>query len=403
MSNHSHDITTDARRIDSLAPKLLAGGVAAAVVGLGGAAALAGLGDHPLERFLQTYIVSYAFWLSIAVGGLFFVMLQHVTRAGWSVVVRRVAEGIGANVVLMAVLAVPVVAGMHHLYHWSHADVIANDPLVASKVGYLNPGFFTVRMVAYFVIWCALALFFYRTSVRQDATGDPGLTRRMEKLSAPGLVLFALSLNFAAFDLLMSLDSHWFSTIFGVYYFGGSVVGVVAFLAIAMLVLQATGHLRRTVTTEHYHDLGKLLFAFTVFWAYIAFSQYMLIWYANLPEETGWFLKRQTGDWTWISLGLLFGHFVLPFLLLVSRFVKRRPVLLAAAATWMLAMHWMDMYWLAVPEFSPAVARFGITDVLCFVGIGGLFLACLALWLRRVPVVPERDPRLAESVAFENA
>ena len=212
------DLDTISRRLEGLAPRMIAGGLALAAVGLGAAFLFGG------ERLLETYLVSFAFWLSLALGGLFFVLLQHCTRAGWSVVVRRVAEAVAANVVLMAVLAVPVVLGMHHLYHWSHAEEVAADPILANKAAFLNPTFFTVRILVYFAVWIALALFFWRTSTAQDRSRDPKLTRRMEVLAAPGMVLFALSLNFAAFDLLMSLDPHWFSTIFGVYYFDGSVV-----------------------------------------------------------------------------------------------------------------------------------------------------------------------------------
>ena len=397
------DLSNEFRRIDTLAPKVMLGGVIAAAVGLGLALLLTAGEGGGITRFLEAYLVSFAFWLSIAVGGLFFVLLQHCTRAGWSVVVRRLAEGVAANVVLMALLAVPVVAGMHHLYHWSHVEAMEHDALLAGKAAFLNPGFFTLRMVVYFAIWIALAVFFFRTSTRQDAGGDPALTRRMEVVAAPGMVVFALSLNFASFDLLMSLDPHWFSTIFGVYYFSGAVIGICAFLPLLLMWLQGAGRVPNAVTVEHYHDLGKLLFAFIVFWAYIAYSQYMLIWYGNLPEETGWFLKRQSNGWEWVSLLLLFGHFLLPFLLLISRHVKRRPALLGIAALWMLAMHYVDLFWLAVPEFSPDAVRFGPVDLLALLGLGGLFVAGVALWLRRVPVIPEGDPRLAESMAFENA
>ena len=404
---HAHgkslDISTEPRHLEGLAGRVAVVAVIVAVVGLGGAVALSRGAEHGMDRLLETYLVSFAFWLSVALGGLFFVLLQHLTRAGWSVVVRRVAEAIAANVHLMFLLVVPVLLGMHHLYHWSHADAVAHDPILAGKAGFLNPTFFTVRVVIYFLIWSVLAWFFFRTSVKQDASGDPALTLRMERVSAPGMILFALSLNFAAFDLLMSLDPHWFSTIFGVYYFAGSVVVFCALMPILMVWLQSTGRLRHALTREHYHDFGKLLFAFTVFWAYIAFSQYMLIWYAHLPEETGWFLKRQTGSWVWVSLGLLFGHFVVPFLILISRLFKRRPGLLALAGAWMIVMHWIDMYWLAGPEFSPTGPHVGVVDVLVFFGMGGLFFLVWALRLRRHPLVPERDPRLAESLAFENA
>jgi len=397
------DISAESTRLEGLTPRLLMIGGIGAVLGGGGALALAAATEHGFERLLETYLVSFAFFLSLSLGGLFFVLLQHVTRAGWSVVVRRVAEGLAWNLQLLALLSIPIVLGLHHLYHWSHADAVAHDALLQGKSGFLNPTFFVIRLVIYFAIWIGLARFFYGNSTRQDSSGDPGITRRMEKLSAPGMVLFALSINFAAFDLLMSLDPHWFSTIFGVYFFSGSAVGVFAIMPLILMVLQGTGRLRYAVTLEHYHDLGKFLFAFVVFWAYIAFSQYMLIWYADLPEETAWFLKRQSDGWGWVSLVLLFGHFVVPFLALISRVPKRRPVLLAVAAVWMLAMHWVDIYWLAFPELGTGAVRFGLVDVLCFSGLAGLYLMGLTLALRRHALLPEKDPRLGESLAFENA
>jgi hypothetical protein len=403
MMNKVTDISQIQRRLDPVLPLWLGAGSVAAVIGIGGSLALAAGSDHGWGRLLETYLVSYSLFLALTLGALFFVLLQHVTRSGWSVVVRRIAEALAANVWLMAVLVVPVVLGMHHLYHWTHVEEAAHDPILAGKLGFLNPTFFIARLVVYFLVWGALAWFFHRTSVRQDATADPALSVRMERVSAPGMVLFALTANFAAFDLLMSLDPHWFSTIFGVYYFAVSVVCFFAVMPKILVGLQLRGVLDGAVTVEHFHDLGKLLFAFTVFWAYIAFSQYMLIWYGNIPEETEWFLKRQTGDWAWVSVALIFGHFVIPFLLLVSRAIKRRPPLLALVGTYMVVMTWIDIYWLVIPEFSAGVARFGLMDVLCFVGLSGVYSVASALRLKRHSLIPEGDPRLRESLAFQNA
>jgi len=397
------DFSCEVRRLNGLTPRLLLVSLAAVVLGGGGVAASVVLGEQGSGRLLQSYLVSFSFYLSVSLGALFFVLLQHVTRSGWSVVVRRVAEAMAANLVVLAPLAAPVVVGMHQLYHWSRAEAVANDPMLAAKAGYLNPTFFVIRLCVYFVVWIALALVLLRTSLAQDASNDPRATLRMERLSAPGMVLFALTINFAAFDLLMSLDPHWFSTIFGVYFFSSSVVGFLAVFALVLLGLQLVGRLRWSVTVDHYHDVGKLLFAFVVFWAYIAFSQYLLIWYGNLPEETSWFFVRQSGPWLGVSLLLLGGHFFLPFLVLLSRFVKRRPVLLGLAGLWMVAMHWLDLYWLAVPSLSPEHAPFGLLDVCCFVGLGGVWLAAATLWLRRRSLLAVGDPRLAESLAFENA
>jgi hypothetical protein len=403
MQGNVLDITTETRRLDGVVrPALIICGTVAAI-GIGGSLLLAKGSEGGMGHLLETYLVSFAFFLSISLGALFFVLLQHCTRAGWSVVVRRVAEAVAGNVWLMAVLAIPIVLGMDHLYHWTDTTAAAHDPLLAGKVGFLNPSFFLVRLIAYFLIWGVMASFLLRTSLVQDARGDSALTLRMEKMSAPGMVLFALSLNFAAFDLLMSLDPHWFSTIFGVYYFAASVVGFLAVMPEILYGLQKRGILKNAVTIEHYHDIGKLLFAFIVFWAYIAFSQYMLIWYGNLPEETEWFLKRQTGEWTTVSLILIFGHFLVPFLLLVSRAIKRRPPLLALTGGYVALMCWIDIYWLVIPEFSPGVARFGLLDILCLLGMTGVYSAAVVLRLKRHSVVAEKDPRLEESMLFESA
>jgi hypothetical protein len=397
------DITQEPRRLAPVLPSWLGIGSTSAIVGIAGAVVLAMIQEGGWSHLLETYLVSFSLLLAISLGALFFVMLQHVTRAGWSVVVRRIAEAIASNVWILAVLVLPIVAGMGHLYEWSHLEEAAHDPLLAGKIGYLNPTFFIIRLVVYFIAWGGLATFFHRTSIRQDASGDPALTMRMERMAGPGLVLFALTINFAAFDLLMSLDPHWFSTIYGVYYFSVSVVCFLAVMPKLLVGLQWKGVLGHAVTVEHYHDLGKLLFAFIVFWAYIAFSQYLLIWYGNIPEETVWYLRRQTGDWAWVSLALLFGHFVIPFLVLISRFVKRRPRLLAVTGIYMVLMTWLDLYWLVIPQFSPGVARFGLLDVLCFLGLSGIYSVSLMFGLRNHSLIPEQDPRLHESLTFRNA
>lgn len=403
MQGNALDITTETRHLDGVVKPGYIICAIIAVIGFGGSWLLASSTEGGMDYLLETYLVSYAFFLSISLGALFFVLLQHCTRAGWSVVVRRIAEALAGNVWLMAVLLIPILLGMDHLYHWTDTAAAAHDPLLAGKVGFLNANFFIARLVIYFVIWGVMASFLHRTSVAQDSSGDPALTLRMERLSAPGMVLFALSLNFAAFDLLMSLDAHWFSTIFGVYYFAASVVAFFAVMPKILYALQMRGVLKNAVTVEHYHDIGKLMFAFIVFWAYIAFSQYMLIWYGNLPEETGWFLKRQTGGWATVSLVLIFGHFVVPFLLLVSRMIKRRPLFLALTGGYVALMCWIDIYWLVIPEFSPGVARFGLLDLFCLLGINGVYSAVALFRLSRHSVVAEKDPRLEESLAFENA
>ncbi len=353
--------------------------------------------------FFRAYLTSYVFFLSLALGGLLFVLLAHLMRAGWSVALRRVAEVVAWTLVPLAPLALVVLVGMHDLYEWTHAEAVAADALLQHKQVWLNPTFFVVRVLIYLTSWAGMAALLLRRSLAQDRTGDPALTQQSEALAGPATLVFAFTVTFAAFDFVMSLDPHWYSTIFGVYFFAGAFLGFCALLIVLLALLGRASDLGRLVGVEHCHDLGKLLFAFVVFWAYIGFSQYMLIWYANLPEETVWYRIRQTGPWTAVSLLLLFGHFLAPFLLLMSRHPKRRRAVLVAAALWLLAMHWLDLFWLVLPGARPDGPLFRAVDGLCFVGLGGLFLAALAWRLGRVNLIAARDPRLDESLRFENA
>jgi hypothetical protein len=373
------------------------------VVGLVGAGAMAASSEQAREAFFQSYLANFMYFLSLALGGLFFVLITHLTRAGWSVALRRIAEVVAWTVVPMAPLALVILFGIHDLYEWSHAEVVANDTLLQQKQGWLNSTFFVVRVAIYFVVWIALATYFLRKSTSQDRSGDPKLTLQMERAAAPGTIVYALTVTFAAFDLLMSLYPHWYSTIYGVYYFAGCILGYFALAPLLLAALKRRGFLTRLITPEHSHDLGKLMFGFVVFWAYIAFSQYMLIWYGNLPEETVWYQAREHGFWVWVSIFLLVGHFVFPFLLLMSRHPKRRGPTLVFASVWLLFVHWIDVFYLVMPEVRADGVPFRIMDVACFVGIGGLFVAALLWRMGRVNLIPVRDPRLDESLSFENA
>ena len=371
-------------------------GLAALVVSVALAAATPG-GWH---RFWFAYLVAFAYVLSLAFGSLYFVILHHLTNAGWSVVVRRIAEAFAGTLPFMAVLALPLLAGIRELYPWANGTA---GHLAHGKAVYLSAPFFVVRWVVYLGIWALAARFFVGRSIEQDTSGNPSLSVAMKKRSAPAMIAFAVTLTFAAFDMLMSLDPGWTSTIFGVYYFAGCAVAVYALLPVSAFLLQRAGLLRSSVTVEHYHDLGKLLFGFVVFWAYIAFSQLMLQWYANIPGETHWFVARENHGWGWVGLALIFGHFALPFLVLLSRAPKRRPAVLAAAAVWLLVMHAVDLYWLVMPAASPLDAVPRLVDVTVLVALLSLLAAAAAFVVRGRALVPERDPRLAESVSFENA
>jgi len=406
-------VSAPGRQVDISKERLVLGDAAGRIaqvagtigaIGLVGSAVLGLAGGDPQSRahLLQSYLVSFSFFLSIVLGGLFFVLIQHVTRAGWSVVVRRLAEGFAANAGLMAVLLLPILAGLGDIFLWAREDVVAHDHLLQAKKPYLDAPWFFARMLLYFGSWIGLGTWLFRKSVAQDASGDPAATLQMQKVSAGGLFVFAITVTFCAFDLLMSVDPHWFSTIFGVYYFAGSALVLFATLVITSYLMQRSGRLTGVISIEHYHDLGKLMFAFIVFWSYIAFSQYMLIWYANIPEETQWFLRRQTGQWTALSWFMLIGHFIVPFLVLVSRIPKRRKGPLFAAAIWVVFIHWVDMYYLVMPRVSDGVIPLHWLDLTCFFGIGGLFVAAFAVRFRDRSLLAQGDPRLAESLAFEN-
>ena len=381
---------------------------AAGLVGLlalGAAAALGlGMGDG-LRRLSFSYLFAFVYFLTLSLGALFFVALQHITRSSWSVVVRRLAELVAMNLPLLALLAIPVLANIPNLYAWARPAEPGSPVgvLLAHKRPWLNPTFFMIRVVFYFAVWSWLARWFWRRSLRQDNGGDAQGSVRMEKAAAPGLLVFGLTLTLAAFDLVMSLDPTWYSTIFGVYFFAGSVVSFFALMTLMSLGLQRAGRLTGLISMEHYHDMGKLMFAFVFFWAYIAFSQYLLIWYANLPEETTWYLRRQSHGWEAFGLALLFCHFMAPFAGLVSRYAKRSRPLLAFWAVWILVMHAVDLYWLILPELGPGGPAPHLLDLLCWVGVGGIWAAGLAWQAERQALIPRGDPRLADSLRFENA
>jgi len=408
MGSHSHEIELDPRKIELAKDSgwrrvpAIAGVIGVAALG----AAFALKGDHDHE-FYYAYLTAFMTFLAFGLGGLIFVMLQHITRAGWSVVVRRLAENVALTLIPMAVLSIPIwTTGMESLFHWAEPHALDHDPVLAAKASYLNPASFQTRAIGYLAIWAGLAWFYYSTSRKMDTTRDWNLSIPMWRVSAPGIVLFAMSLTFAAFDWLMSLDPHWFSTIFGVYYFAGAFAGIHALLAVLVITLHRSGYLKPYVNAEHFHDLGKFMFAFTVFWAYAGFSQYMLYWYASIPEETEWFAYRGVGQWLTLSLVLVFWKFVLPFLGLLARTIKRNPSTLYFWGVWILIGQYIDMYWLIQPVLAHhehrEVIHFGLVDVLTLVGIGGVFLASLTWALGRAPLVPVGDPRLQESLHHEN-
>ncbi len=399
------DITIPATSLWAKLPVI--GGVMAAV-GLG--ATLAAAMGAGKDRAMFSYLWAFEVGLSMALGGLGWIMIDHVARTGWSTVIRRIPETMAMTLPVFAILFIPIVTiGYHSLYPWTHE----NDEILARKRWFLTDGFFYARAAIYLIVWSLLARFFYSRSTKMDETTDPAvrdnLTRSMWRMAGPGVLLWALTLSFAAIDWMMSLQPHWYSTIFGVYYFAGAILSFFSFTMLVALGFQRAGILKDAITAEHYHDIGKLVFGYTVFWAYIAFSQFMLIWYANIPEETIFYLVRVHGGWEWISYGLPIAHFGVPFFFLLSRQIKRNKKLLAVGAVWMLVMHMIDLYWLIMPNFGAhgegsheSHLAIAWTDITAIVGIIGAFLAVFGFFLKKNKVIAINDPRLPESLAHEN-
>lgn len=370
---------------------------------IGIAATLAGVAVDRTQAF-GSYLFAYTLFLSLGLGALFFVLMHHITASRWGITVRRIAEATMATLPLFALLFIPILLGMHDLFEWTNQDILAKDELLASKTPYLNTGFFIVRAVIYFLVWTGLSLYLFRKSTAADRGNGLQIMNQMKAASAPAIALYGLTLTFASFDWLMSLSPHWFSTIFGVYYFAGAIQGALALMIVVAMLLQRGGLLHGMITVEHYHDLGKLLFGFTVFFAYIAFCQYFLIWYANIPEETEWFLKRW-GSWSGLSIGLIFFSFVLPFFVLLSRMGKRNLPVLLVGALLVLVGRALDMYWLVLPSLDHHAHGPNLTwmNFTALIGIGGLFVGLLCWRLGKHALVPVGDPLLRSSMGHENA
>ena len=433
------------------------------------------------RRFAFSWMFAYITVLAIALGSIFFVLIQRLTSAGWSVTVRRTAELFGYGVLALIPLFIPVILTMGHLFPWigeghdakahdsgaehgsislitpayaqaghgapaapaaehgaaqpvaGHAAVPAmgepaaqahgnapdarehaehqahaqiHDGLMAKKSGWLNKNFFYVRALLYFLIWSFLALRLLGYSVAQDTSKDPQLTVRAQAFAPGAMFLFALSLTFAAVDWIMSLEPTWFSTIFGVYYFATGVVSSYAVIILVTLALRNSGPLQGAVTPEHYHDLGKLMFGFLVFWAYIGFSQFMLIWYAALPEETTWYHNRwDFGPWAKVTMAVIIGHFVVPFFWLISRNMKRNVGRLQVGAAILLVFHVVDIYWFVMPNYALGSNEFTFhwIDAACLLAVGGVYGALVFFRMGKQALVPVGDPRLERSLHFQNA
>jgi hypothetical protein len=351
--------------------------------------------------FARAWLVGCVYWLGISLGCLALTMIQHLTGGGWGVVARRVFEAGARALPLVAVLMLPLVGRPDLVYAWA-APSPAVDPalaeLLAHKAPYLNPAAFGLRFALYFAIWLGLTWVLDRMSVAQDRGGDADLARRMRVVSGPGLVVWAFTVTFAAFDWLMSLEPGWFSTIYGVYFFGGFGLSALAFLVVVARLLGRGEPMARVLAPRHYHDWGKLMLAFVLLWTYFAISQFLIIWAGNQPEEIEWYLHRLRHGWQWVALALVVFHFAVPFALLLSRDLKRDPRRLAALAGGVLAVRWLDLHWQVAPVFHPHGFAVGWLDGAAVAAVGGLWLAAFVWLLKRRPLLPLNDPFLAEAV-----
>jgi hypothetical protein len=416
----------------------------AAAVGVFGVIGAGALAFQDTERFAFSYLFAYVAFLTIALGGVFFGLLQYLTSAGWSVTIRRTTEFLHWPLWLFILLWIPIGLNVDTLFPWTahsehaegeheehaaaheeHGDTPAMEgvlpaaehakhaEVMALKAPYLNKTFFFIRAVIYFLSWLWVSRKLYQNSVKQDQSGDPALTVSSQRTAPVALIVFALTTTFAAFDWLMSLEPTWISTIFGVNFFAQSIVSMFAVTILIALSLRANGHFKKAVNIEHFHDLGKLQLGFLIFWAYVNFSQYMLIWYASIPEETTYYHRRwaEGGDgWKAWSLAIIFGHFIVPFFVILSRNAKRALTPLGIGAAIILFFHFVMVYWLVLPYYGgqlPVAERPGLSpsimDLFCLMAVGGLYFALVFHRMTQHALIPVKDPRLPRSLHFVNA
>jgi hypothetical protein len=387
----------------------------AAAVGVIGLAATAAGGALDGRRALFAYLAAFVYWVGIAAAAMIFLMANEAANSKWYIVVRRLLETIPAAFTVLAVLFIPIALGMGRIFPWVDPMAAMHAPIQPWAHGegklaihlwehrhpWMNTPFFLVRAVVYFAIWMGVAMLLRGWSLAQDRTGAPELKLKMRRLGAGGLPFVALAVTFASFDWQMSLSAFLFSTIFGVYWFAGSLVAAIAVWIIAAAAASREEPLKSAINANHIHSMGKYLFAFTAFWAYIAFSQYLLIWIANLPEEVPWYLVRTDTGWKGVGIFLALFQFLLPFVILMPRERKRSWKPLVVMAVWILAVHYVDIYWVVMPTLSPGGPSPSWMDLAAFLGVGGISVAWVVSRLRGHPILPARDPYLADSLHYE--
>jgi hypothetical protein len=349
-------------------------------------------------QFYQSYLMAYLLCLSVTLGCLALGMLHQLSGGAWGVVIRRPIGAASRVLPVMTLLFVPVLLGMGHLYIWTHADVVAHDEVLQAKHPYLNVPFFLARTAIYFASWNAISYFLNAWSLEQDRRADPRIARKMQLLSAGGLVVYGLTITFASFDWLMSIEPHWYSTIYGVLIMGGQGLSAMAFLIVVLVWLSRRPPLDRIVVKAHFHDLGNLTLAFVMLWAYFSFSQYLIIWAGNLPQEISWYVNRLQTGWRFIGVALVLFHFTVPFVLLLSRTMKREARLIVKVAIAILLSRLLDLFWLIAPEFHAQGITVSWLDIVLPLALGAIWLGCFIWQLRGRAILPVHDPQFGEAL-----
>lgn len=352
---------------------------------------------HPVQ-FFRSYLFAEVFWLGIGLSCMGILMLHHLVSGRWGFVLRRPLEAGAKTLAWMGIFFIPIVVGIHYLYIWSHASAVAADPLLQQKHFYLNTPFFIGRQVIYWIIWIVLAVLLNRFSTKQDETADPEYQTRLRNLSGPGIALYGFTVTFACFDWVMSLEPHFFSTIYGMQFVITEAVGGMAFITIVAYFLARDTELREIIQPKQFHDFGNLLLVFTLLWAYLSFVEYLIIWSGNLQNEIPWYVTRTAHIWAGFALALVIFHFAVPFLLLLQRVITFRKSYLAWVAGLLFVMSIVDLFWLLVPSYNPAGPEFHWSDWVALVGLGGIFLTIFVTQLRKKPLVPLHDPTFAPQV-----
>jgi hypothetical protein len=364
------------------------------IVGLIGLAACAAGAFFNLDQFFRSYLIAFLFWGGLSMGCISALMMYHAAGGNWGFVSRRLLESATRMMPFVLVMLIPILFGLHSLYSWTLPAVVAKNEVIQRKSLYLNLPFFFARLVVYFIVWFTLTYFLNRWSAEQDRTADPILKSRMKTISCPGLVIHGFMVTFLVIDLVMSLQVEWFSTIFGMIFLVGQMLSALSMVVLMLLLLGRYEPLASRLQSKHFHDIGNLMLAFVILFAYLSYSQFLLIWSANLPTENPWYIRRLFNGWGLVAWIVLLFHFAIPFVLLLLRFIKKRGELLALVAAGMIIVRNIELYWTVEPAFHPNAVYFHWLDIAAPIGVGGIWLALFAWQLKARPLLPLHDDRI---------